>query len=349
MKLFGSKKVKKEEDKFDIIGGRYGDRSKRTKQGVRHLITLLSLTALLLFSLFMYFNKKGDYNADLEMLTTPIGTELAFSKSGVPLIVNDVWTDKDHKSMVIKFEYSGSARELLSTRGKNYGLFMSTSSGNVEVEKAEYGILGTDGDGFLLLKGDFSNRAQQIYMTNLVSLTTVDGLDEIEVTQSNDSKSMTEAISRMNTEDINKETGVAKKEEGDETTVDYINFRVNPYAENTKVYNGSFLDTEGNFDYSKIISISSIDAILKAKDNEIKKGQENIKKLKVTLQEFENRLKVNPDDEVAKQGVEDIKKAIDEQNGLITVLQEERLRYENAQLTREDFGEMQTKFKKVDM
>src|SRR5699024_11275215 len=55
------------------------------------------------------------------------------------------------------------ARNQLSTKGKNYRLYLvSEEEGKPDVEM-QYGILGTQGDGFLFIKGDLGERAYQVF------------------------------------------------------------------------------------------------------------------------------------------------------------------------------------------
>ncbi|MBJ8272598.1 hypothetical protein JGZ01_00060 [Staphylococcus pseudintermedius] len=75
---------------------------------------------------------------------------------------------------------------------------------------------------------------------------------------------------------------------------DFIKFIINPYSENTKVYNGSFLTSSGDIDYSKVIAQTSTDSAIKSKENEKEKHESNLKNLEIQVKKnMKNALKMN--------------------------------------------------------
>ncbi|MCW0998231.1 flagellar biosynthesis protein FliS, partial [Streptococcus anginosus] len=77
------------------------------------------------------------------------------------------WTDKNRDVTVVKLGYNKKAREELSTKGTQYKLFVVDNDNKIQKHaKISYGILGTQGDGFLIIDGKLDKKAYQIVMTN---------------------------------------------------------------------------------------------------------------------------------------------------------------------------------------
>lgn len=163
-------KKKKNEPEYEIINGMW-DKTKRTKAGMRHLITLLSLIVIFVVGVMLYGYKSHDYKMYQMNNTTEIGSDLKFTKSESTVKIDDVWTDENRDVTVVKLGYDNKARDLLSTKGKNYNLYMVTDGDKPDV-KLKYGMLGTEGDGFLFIKGKLDKKAYQLYIANTVELTT---------------------------------------------------------------------------------------------------------------------------------------------------------------------------------
>src|SRR5699024_2772760 len=134
------------DDRFIIIGGLMGDKDKRTRSNLGNLLITLGLIALFLFSIIFLIGRFYDYSEYKKYNTTPIGTELEFSKTKAKVHIGSVWTDKNRDVTMIQLKYDKGARNQLSTKGKNYRLYLvSEEEGKPDVEM-QYGILGTQGD-----------------------------------------------------------------------------------------------------------------------------------------------------------------------------------------------------------
>lgn len=353
MGLFNRKKNRKTADGkpiFDIMGGLLGDKEKRTYEGGRYLLITLALVLLLASSIGYFMVGKSKYNYWSLNNTTAPGTTLAYSRSLAPVTIASVWTDKNRDVTVVEFKYDDTAKNLLSTKGKNYNLYLATDKKdpNPKVEKMEYGLLGTEGNGYLFIKGKLKPRAYQIYIANTLEFTSETSDVSTSTTVSDIDESVTKKISEVSLSDIS-DNGIAedKEKKADEPVADNINFRINNYSVNTKVFKGSFLDANGDIDYSAILKNTNIKTLIDFTNKQIEKSEHQLTILDVGLKEYQDRLRQNPEDLQAKENIETTKTSIEEEKKVLRELEQTKAKYVTADFDKSSFGEMQEKFKVV--
>lgn len=344
-------RASKERNNFYLVGGKYGDRDDRTKEGIRALhIRRISIFLLVVGTLLFVFK----FSEMLDYMTnnsTPVGTELQFAKSGAPIKISEIWTDKNHEVTVVKLKYNKKARSLLSIDGDKYNLYFLHKPNHKPDIEMKYGLLGTEGDGYLFIKGKLDKRAYQIYMTNTLEINydnTSKRSTDINVLKENE---IEETLSNVSENTMN-EDGVFKnafKSKKKIPQFDNLNFRLNAYSENTKVYQGSFLDKKGEIDYGKVVSQTSLVNAVEKIENAIKEKKLERQSYTVSLEEYENRLKRNKKDEDTQSSIEKINRDIEKIDSSIKILEQELNRYKKATFSKDDFGKMQEKFEYYDI
>ncbi|MEC5376825.1 hypothetical protein VWJ19_00320 [Staphylococcus hominis] len=356
------KAFKKKQSKYEIEGGIGGDHDPRTKRDVKTLIICMLGFALILASVVtgVFFNHA--YSNYKKNNTTELGTTLRFSKTDDAKVkINEVWTDKKREVTVAKLGYPTQTRKLLSTKGKNYKIYMK-AKGEKPKAKMAYGILGNEGDGYLFIKGKLKDQPYNIGIVNTINLTTESSgrANRNSLTSSN-SENLETAISSMNQDGSSNSwfnSKADKQAENAKSMNDFVKFIINPYSKSTKVYNGSFLTPSGDIDYSKVVSQTSVDKSIDKIDKQIEERKHNLETLKTSKNEFEERVKDEKKKDKKKdkkdkkddnkttdneKNLEDVKKAIKEEEEGIDSLQKERKQFEKADFNKDSFGEMQTK------
>lgn len=356
------KAFKKKQSKYEIEGGIGGDHDPRTKRDVKTLIICIFGFSLILASVIsgVFFNHA--YSNYKKNNTTELGTTLHFSKTDDAKVkINEVWTDKKREVTVAKLGYPSQTRKLLSTKGKNYKIYMKAKGERPKAQMA-YGILGNEGDGYLFIKGKLKDQPYNIGIENTISLTTESsGKTNSDSLTSDNEENLETAISSMNQDGSSNSwfnSKADKQAENAKSKNDFIKFIINPYSKSTKVYKGSFLTPSGDIDYSKVVSQTSVDKSLNSIDKQIDKRKDNLDTLKTSKTEFEQRVKdekkkdkkkdsKNKDNQTTdnEKNLEDVKKAIKEEKEGIDDLQKERKQFEKADFNKDSFGEMQTKSK----
>ena len=356
--FMGDKEKKKRETNIPkIYQSRWGDRDPRTRQGVTFFILLfLNVLGIFLFTIWLMI-QFVNYSVYLKENTTKIGTELQYAKSKAKVTLSDVWTDKDRNVTMVKLGYDRQSRNLLSTKGKNYKIYLIDKEGKKpKGVQMSYGILGSEGDGYLFIKGHLEEKAYQILLTSQVELTT--GGEVTDDSDEEDSASDIEAQKADDISDASIKRSLSKSSHGDisdngildftknakEPNADYINFRVNAYSDSTKVYKGSFLKADESIDYGKIIEQTSLKDVIKDIDEKIKEREKKAKQYDVSLEEYEERAKDNKEDQDAKNNVSAIKDSIKENDEKLENLKKSKEKYETADFDKSSFGDMQDKY-----
>ncbi|WP_194748018.1 hypothetical protein [Staphylococcus chromogenes] len=364
-KIFKSQREKRREKanrdvNYDMFRGWFGDRDYRTKQGlVNALLVVIAMTFLIL-GVFWTATGFSKYKFYLANNTTPIGDTLEFGKSEATLKFGGAWTDKNREVTVVKLHYNDKSRELLSTQGKNYKLFVIDDKGEIiNRAKLSYGLLGTQGDGFLFINGKLDKRAYQIVITNQLDVgdsstdsdTGIDSKGENEnlaeradeLTQSE----LEESLSKVKRSDVSENGRINFLKNSHKPNVDYIDFRVNAYSDSTKVVNDNFKKANGTIDYSKVLDETTVQSVIKSVDSDIKSKENEIEQLKVRKDEFKERLKRNKDDKTSKDNISSIDKKLEENNKSLENLKKLKEKYEQENFDKSSFGEMQEKFKMI--
>lgn len=346
-------KVRKEKpirdkDKYKVIGGLLGDHSRMTVEGVVKGVLFLIFSALVIIAIVKSPKDLAEMSKYKMSNTTPIGQELEFSKSKATLYLKDVWTDKDRDMTVVKLGYNKAARKKLSTMGENYHLHMIADKGHAPKVKVQYGILDTEGDGYLFIKGKLEKRAYQIVIANTLDLG--DGnLDDTSSASKYADKSLSEAISKTSSNATNDKGllfGSGNVDKEDQPKADNIDFRVNPYSDTTHVFKeGSFLNGDGSINYGKVVGQTSVKKVIGDLEKEISQSESNLESLEAAKKEYEGRLKKKKDNSEAKGNLENAKSSIDSEKENLKKLKDKKAQYENDEFDREDFGEMQENIK----
>lgn len=348
-------------ERFEMYHSILGDKAETTRKGFSTFAFLMFLFIGAILTVVWLFVAQLNYNQFKRDNTTDIGTELKFTKSGAKVSIGDVWTDKSRDVVMVKLKYDNAARKLLSTNGKKYKLYLIDEKRRKPKDLSmSYGVLGTEGDGYLFLKGNIKEQAYHILITNQVEFLTGgsdsdssgsedDGLGETSSISDQDADDLTDSAIRESLSDVNQgdvsDNGIIQFNKKDKPRLDYIDFRVNAYSDTTNVYDGSFIDDKGDIDYGKVIEQTSLKQAIKTINDDIKKREDAEKRYNASIHEYKTRLEENEDDTKAKTNLEDAKDSKEQNEEELKNLRKLKKRYEEADFNKESFGEMQEEYK----
>lgn len=360
-----------------IIGGFLGDRDPRTRSAFLNAMLLFISIVLIISGAIFSVAKYSEYKTYLTNNTTPINTTLTFRKTtNANLKLASVWTDRKRDLLVIRLQYTAGAHKMLPYRGTDYHLYLAALQPNDEAKfknlRLRYGLLDTDGDGYLFIKGrQLPKQAYQVLIANEKNLVDADAVDENEMSSTNEVNSnvttsdsgkadtsnepaqnekpdtISSALSEYNSSNVNKD-GVmdfqVNSNKKGKKVVDNINFRVNPYSKSTIVFNGDFLNKDGNIDYAKVIDKTSIKQVLHHLNKKIHGKEKKISEFNETIEEYQSRLKHNPDDKVASENVKKLKESLREQKTALKKYKKVRAKYKSHKFTEHSFISMNKSF-----
>lgn len=362
------KKFKKKKYQYEIEGGIGGDKAPSTKRDVKTLYIFwlgifLCGTGLIAFIFF-----HNAWSNHLKNNTSELGKVLKFQKSDdAEIKFNEVWTDKNRQVTVVKFGYSDASRKKLSTDGTDYKIYMKPKGKRPEV-KISYGILNLEGDGYLFIKGKLNDQPYNMALENTLALvsSSLTHSSSVSSSSSNDNdESLESIISSSNNDGSDTNIFSNKDSKEDDTKEDIVKFTINPYSDTTKVYNGSFLNSSGEIDYSKVVSQTSIEAAIKRKEKEIEPHRNQLEKLEKSKPKYEDKVKQEKkakakdkskkkDEDKDKSSkvdkvsenerlLEETEKSIEEEKNTISNLESELDNIKQARFDKTSFGDMQTK------
>lgn len=356
------KEFKATKTKYEIEGGIGGDKDPRTKRDIKTTFIAIFAIVLFTFSTVLFGFGLQAYGNFKKNNTEEFGSPKSFTQADAKVKFSEVWTDKNRDVTIIKLGYPDNSKEKLSNRGKAYKLYMNPQGTKPKVKMA-YGILGIEGDGYLFIKGKLKDQPYHIGLENTLSLTTksISSQSSSSSTDINEEDGLESAISSMNDDGSSNSwfsnDDKAKKAKNEH---DFIKFIINPYSDNTKVYKGSFLTSSGDIDYSKVISQTSTESAIKSKEKEKAKHESNLKDLKSSKSEYEDRVKEENKDKKSKKkdkkkdaagdsksknesNLEKTKESIKDEQKEIDSLQEDINKLKTSNFGKKDFGDMQEK------
>lgn len=281
-----------------ILDGKGGDVDIRTIRTKRWERTYRYIKVLGVVGVIAFFVGQNQYHLYSISNSTPFGTQLTYTNTKASVQLKAVYTDKNREVTIIQLGYTDTSRLRLSSKGTNYGInFVVDKETDLPSDlETSYSLLGTEGDGYLIIKGKLKEEAYQLVVLNRFSFDK--GSGEM-TTNSNtldlEKKSIESILSSqtMNSADKN---GLFNFDKLTGTNQDIINFRVNPYSKNTIVYEGSFLNSDGDVDYNKIVQETGVKEIIATLEDSLEVAKENVISYENAITEYTDRLLLNPDD-----------------------------------------------------
>lgn len=284
-----------------VLGGRWRDKDPRTKNGLKWYRIYRGTLIVGIIGVVAMIVGRVQYHIDSVSNSTPFGYDLTFSQSGATIELKGVHTYEDREITVVEFGYDESAKAKLSLKGTNYGINLGVSNKNNLPKglKTTYGILGREGNGYLIIKGKLKNEAYQFFILNRFTFDTGGQSGVYQNNQDRLEKKSTENIiagASLDSADDNGILDFLDKKPSSGASQDYINFRVNPYSKNTIIHKGSGLTKNGKVDYNKVFHDIGITPYIAENNEVIKETQEKMKQNEKAISEYTDRLLESADD-----------------------------------------------------
>lgn len=333
-------------DGKSIMSKKYllGDRDERTRRSVRQLVFTSIASLCIVGGIGGWIYGNHEYNKMMLNNTTPDGSDVEFTKSEVPVKVVETWTDKDKDLTVVRLNFS-QASEKVSKIAKNYNLNIAYPDGHPLPKNFQmrFGFLGASDDAYLFLKGKMENYPYRIIISSHRSINQQND-DQNDVSSLLQQNGRIDKALENNQYQEDNRTDDKENDNKKNIPLDAIIFKVNPYSSNTHDFDGSFLNSDGSIDYTKVIENVSVKTNTSEISKQIENDEDFIRKAKITIDEYEHRVKEDPTDEESKSQIEDLTTDIKEKEKEIKMLQKQLHSFETSKFTESNFGDMQTKF-----
>jgi hypothetical protein len=130
----------------------YKDKTKLFQTAYSQFITSIVCIVLLVLSLIFIIKGNSAYKRDIRLSSSPVGTNLQFTKSNADLTISGLYTDEKNSVLIARLTPNSSAR--LPFKGADFNVFLASDPlnkfGNQKTDIL-FGRLGVDGDFFLII------------------------------------------------------------------------------------------------------------------------------------------------------------------------------------------------------
>lgn len=335
----------------EILGGKYGDTDIRTKQSLRWNRLFGVLMVLLATGVIITVIGQVRYHNYIVSNSTKIGTPLTFKMSEAKLQLKGVYTDKNYEVTVVQLGYNNLARQSLSYKGTNYGInFVVKNKSDIPQRTTiSYGLLGTEGDGYLIINGKLKNEAYQVFILNRLTFDSGDNAASAQNQSELEQESIASMMSGSDLGSANKNGIMDLFSSGESsTTQDTINFRVNPYSDNTVVSEVSYKDKKGNIDYTALLKDIGIKDLIRQLNAADKVSKENIEKYENAVTEYQDRLKINKEDETSQAELKKAQENLALEKANVDKYKEQKKALKSAEFDEDSFININKKYKVID-
>lgn len=244
---------------------------------------------------------------------------------------------KDGKHLAVEFKYDDTAHQNLSAFGKNYKLWLVTDekydSSGFELK---YGFFGTDGVGVMQVASSkgFPDKAFIVMLMDKTDLSSDTDLTGENVSDETLDKSITAQLAGANSSS-NESSDSTNSQDSGGRPIYYA--RINPYS-------AKRLKTNWNDERELVNQLfikDNLKKIAKQKESDLAKLEQAKRKKK----EYEKRLKANPNDATASQGIDNLRSTIETLKNNLETEDKNYAHLNDYKVANDILGKQQTKFK----
>ena len=361
MKFFGKKK--KSNRKIDNAPSAYRrsvwlDNDPRTKKVTKLIKWLVLLAVLFVFSGYKLVTGVLTYNYVTATSSTNYGSQLTFTRSQATWTLGHIYTDKDKDMLVVQLQSNVQANQNLPANGSDYGVYIYDKNGGNQTIPVAFGRYGTDGDMYLFLPNPKPNYVYQLFIMNRqflqqtiqgdnsTSQSSIADINNGRTSSSDERKSITAILSQ----NVNQATdnGVPKYKVASNDT-DLISFRVTlnsnaKYVQaNKTIILNKPLVTNGTLNFANFFNETLQGTSISTLQKQLTNYNAQLPELKKTENEYQARLKANPNDQASQTSLQNVQTQIQTLQQNIQNAQANIEQYKKATFKSDQFVNIQTK------
>lgn len=345
----------------------FEDSSRRTKQISNNAIAVAISIIVAILSIFFIMTGTMKYNGMVARSSSPIGTELTFTRSNAKVSITGLYTDKNKSALVVRISPASDAQTKLPFKGSDYKVYLTSKSldGYKEVDVI-FGKMSTDGDMFLVIPKP-TDDVYNVFIMNTRYLA-VEG-----ISNKQDSKSQSDNASNIQDLDANQDnllrTSItkaissykydpsgknAKEFVVDDNYSDVIAFRVttNPAfkdeAHQPLELNTQLVTDGKEFDFKSFFDIVFKQSVVNTLEKQYEANKSKILQVDEALKVAKERVALNPQDSDAQKSLEKLNTDMEQLQKQQADLANKHSQYSNLQYANSLFSNLQTKATVVD-
>lgn len=285
-----------------------------------------------------------EYKVAQSRLSMPKGTQLPLlkGKEKGKLTLGNTILSKDHKHMAVSISYNDDAHKYLSSFGRKYKLWLVAPNGYpVKDIHLKYGFFGTDGNGVLQISSDkpFKNQAFVVIIIDNGHLVTADQLsagDDGAMTDDEINQSITAQLATGNIDpNADSESSGIGSNTSKKAGVPMYYVRLNPHSAH---------ELNINWDNNERVLVDHLFVNQNTSKiyHKIQRLKQKRTDAKNSLDEFNARLKENPQDQTAAEQKDYLENVINGYNNTIKTQQNQYDRLSKARFNNHILGQQQT-------
>lgn len=322
---------------------------KEGSRAARHIATIASLLVL---STGLYIQ---GYSRNIYLKNhsaTALGTSATFERSSAKATIKDYYTDESESFIGVTISVDENSSSPLPYKATDYLILLTDYEGNQSSIPAIFGRMGTDGDLFLIIP----KPTKEVYHIVIANRNYLG--NDIEIKNDNkvidtEKGSIARVVSEANT--VGAGTGeIEESKAASKTKRDSIKFQLtlNPALDSndykvTKLKTKSLLKTDSDgtttFDFKTFWTMTYKQNMIDIASRKVSKTATTIAKLESRLSDFQKRYNENPDDEIAKSNIDDLKSQIKDQADSQTTQAEALSKYRKLKYDPSLFDDYSTK------
>lgn len=252
------------------------------------------------------------YSAVVARSSSAIGSQLKFERSDSTMTIKNIYTDRNEDVLVVRLGLDDNAKKNLPFKGSDYRVMIGSDSlKGLNEASILFGKMSTDGDMFLMLPKPSKTDVYTVFLINtrFVSATNKDNKRAVNSTAANGDldldiqKSITSTLSAY---DIDKKKDKTKVTSVKSDDLDAVTFRLalKPGVDNDK-YRPEKIDADlvkdDEFQFETFFNKVFKETAIEKMEKDFAAKAEAKKQLQVSIQENEDRLRINEFDSEALQ------------------------------------------------
>lgn len=314
----------------------------------RYMPIIFMAACLLMAGGFGYMGwQNHEYKVAQGRLAMPNNTQLPLFKGqakGV-LTLKSVALSKNGKQMAASIGYDDDAHTQMSSFGKKYKLWVVAPNGYpIKDLKVKYGFFGTDGNAVLQVNSDkkLPNQAIVVIIVDAGHMVTQEdlaGSTDTDTSDSNIDQSITAQLATGSTTDSESGSTNANSSSSPNAkgSIPMYYVRLNPYS--AKHTNVNWGDNE-----RMMVDYLFVKHNLNHIRHQINANKSKLKAARETRKEYDQRLKINPQDKTAAEGKDGMDDEIKSLNQSIDSQEANYQRLSKARFSKHVLGSQQTKY-----
>ena len=294
------------------------------------------------------------YSAVVAKSSSAIGSQLKFERSDSSMTIKNIYTDRNEDVLIVRLGLDDKAKKNLPFKGSDYRVMVgSNSMKGLKEASILFGKMSTDGDMFLMLPKPSKTDVYTFFIINtrFVSAINKDNQRAKASTATNDEldlkieKSITSTLSAY---DIDKKKDKTKVTSVKSDDLDAVTFRLalKPGVNNEK-YRPEVIDADlvkdDEFQFEEFFNKVFKETAIEKMEKDFAAKAEAKKQIEVSIQETEDRLRINEFDSDALQAKKTNKDNLEKIEGELAELAGTLRKYQDLKYDSTMFANLNTK------